>query len=103
MLIKLKNGPPTGKPVNIEIAGEDLIQLAATADRFKRYVDSLQIGGIEELKSDFATTKPEIIITSIVNGPILRALLQQLLVMLSGQASWGKRYQNSGKEKNNTP
>jgi multidrug efflux pump len=59
---KIKMGPPTGKPVNIEIAGEDLAQLAATADNFKRFVDSLQIGGIEELKSDFATTKPELII-----------------------------------------
>lgn len=59
---KIKMGPPTGKPVNIEIAGEDLGQLALTSERFKRYVDSLQIGGIEELKSDFATGKPEIII-----------------------------------------
>ena len=59
---KISMGPPTGKPINIEISGEDLMQLASTADQFKRYVDSLQIGGIEELKSDFATTKPEIII-----------------------------------------
>jgi len=59
---KNSNGPPTGKPVNIELAGEDLIQLAATADRFQRYIDSLQIGGIEELKSDFASSKPEVII-----------------------------------------
>lgn len=59
---KIKMGPPTGKPVNIEISGEDLSQLSQTADRFKRFVDSLQIGGIEELKSDFADTKPEIII-----------------------------------------
>jgi len=59
---KIKGGPPTGKPINIEISGEDLMQLSATSERFRRYVDSLQIGGIEELKSDFATTKPEIII-----------------------------------------
>jgi multidrug efflux pump subunit AcrB len=59
---KIKMGPPTGKPINIEIAGEDLAQLAATADNFKRFVDSLQIGGIEELKSDFASTKPELAI-----------------------------------------
>jgi multidrug efflux pump len=59
---KIKMGPPTGKPVNIEISGEDLGKLAATADNFKRFVDSLQIGGIEELKSDFATSKPEILI-----------------------------------------
>jgi len=60
---KTKMGPPTGKPINIEIAGDDLLELAATSDRFKRFVDSLQIGGIEELKSDFATTKPELIIS----------------------------------------
>ncbi|MBK7132319.1 MAG: efflux RND transporter permease subunit [Bacteroidales bacterium] len=59
---KTKMGPPTGKPINIEISGEDLKQLASTSDRFRRFVDSLQIGGIEELKSDFATTKPELII-----------------------------------------
>ena len=62
MLIRLKWDHPTGKPVNIEISGEDLGQLATTSDRFKRFVDSLQIGGIEELKSDFADSKPEIII-----------------------------------------
>jgi multidrug efflux pump len=60
---KTKMGPPTGKPINIEIAGEDLMKLAETSVRFKRFVDSLQIGGIEELKSDFATSKPEIIIS----------------------------------------
>jgi multidrug efflux pump len=59
---KTKMGPPTGKPVNIEISGDDLIKLAEASDRFRRFVDSLQIGGIEELKSDFASTKPEIII-----------------------------------------
>jgi multidrug efflux pump len=60
---KTKMGPPTGKPVNIEIAGDDLLELATTADRFKRFVDSLQIQGIEELKSDFESTKPELLIS----------------------------------------
>lgn len=60
---KIKMGPPTGKPVNIEISGEDLAQIAETADKFRRFVDSLQIGGIEELKSDFAASKPELIIS----------------------------------------
>ncbi|MCX6326794.1 MAG: efflux RND transporter permease subunit [Bacteroidia bacterium] len=59
---KTKMGPPTGKAINIEISGDDLKQLSLTSDRFKRFVDSLQIGGIEELKSDFATTKPELMI-----------------------------------------
>jgi multidrug efflux pump subunit AcrB len=60
---KTKMGPPTGKPINIEISGEDLKELANTADKFKRFVDSLNVPGIEELKSDFASTKPELMIT----------------------------------------
>jgi multidrug efflux pump subunit AcrB len=59
---KLLMGPPTGKPVNIEISGQDLEKLIATSERFIRFIDSLQIGGIEDLKSDFASGKPEIII-----------------------------------------
>ncbi len=59
---KIKMGPPTGKPISIEISGDNLMELAKTSDDFKRFVDSLQIGGIEELKSDFATTKPEMMI-----------------------------------------
>jgi len=55
-------GPPTGKPINIEISGENLEELISTTNRFKRHIDSLGIDGIEELKSDFATTKPEIIV-----------------------------------------
>lgn len=57
------NGPPTGKPVNIEVAAEDFDLLVATADRAKRYLDSLQVPGVEELKSDFQSDKPEIIVS----------------------------------------
>jgi multidrug efflux pump subunit AcrB len=59
---KINMGPPTGKPVNIEIAGDDLKELVLNSERFKRYIDSLQIGGIEELKSDFEANKPELLI-----------------------------------------
>ncbi|CAN5339613.1 efflux RND transporter permease subunit [soil metagenome] len=57
------NGPPTGKPVNIEIAAEDFDILVATANRAKRYLDSIQVPGVEELKSDFQSDKPEITIS----------------------------------------
>ena len=59
---KNKMGPPTGKPVNIEIAGENLDELIASSKSFKAYLDSLRIPGIEQLKSDFVNDKPEIII-----------------------------------------
>jgi multidrug efflux pump subunit AcrB len=59
---KNKNGPPTGKPINIEITGEDLDELIKTSINFQAYLDSLQIPGIEQLKSDFVNNKPEIIV-----------------------------------------
>jgi multidrug efflux pump len=57
-----QGGPPAGKAINIEIAAEDFDALVVTADRAKRYLDSLQIPGVEELKSDFQSDKPEIVI-----------------------------------------
>jgi len=57
-----KMGPPTGKPVNIEISGENFDELVEAADRFRKYLDSLQIPGIEELKSDLVDNSPEILI-----------------------------------------
>jgi len=59
---KNRMGPPTGKPVNIEISGEDILPLINTASTFKQYLDSLQIPGIDELKSDFVENKPEILV-----------------------------------------
>lgn len=59
---KQKMGPPTGKPVNIEISGENLDELIDASIHFKRYLDSINIKGIELLKSDFEQGKPEIII-----------------------------------------
>ncbi|MDH4089003.1 MAG: efflux RND transporter permease subunit [Cyclobacteriaceae bacterium] len=55
-------GPPTGKPISIEIAADNFDVLVRTANRAKRYLDSLQIEGVEELKSDFQSNKPEIVI-----------------------------------------
>jgi len=59
---KNQMGPPTGKPVNIEITGENLDLLIPTATAFNNYLDSLEIPGIEQLKSDFVNNKPEIIV-----------------------------------------
>ena len=59
---KNRMGPPTGKPVNIEVTGEKLDELIVTANKFQNYLDSLRIPGIEKLKSDFDNNKPEITI-----------------------------------------
>ena len=57
-----QGGPPTGKPINIEITGDEFNDLTATSFSLKRYLDSLHIDGVEELKSDFEDNKPEVII-----------------------------------------
>jgi len=57
---KNRMGPPTGKPVNIEVTGEKLDELIIAAINFQNYLDSLRIPGIDKLKSDFDNKKPEI-------------------------------------------
>ncbi|MEZ5046515.1 MAG: efflux RND transporter permease subunit [Chitinophagaceae bacterium] len=58
---KESSGPPTAKPILIEITGEHLDSIIVTSKRLKNYLENKQIGGIEELKSDFQANKPEII------------------------------------------
>jgi multidrug efflux pump subunit AcrB len=55
-------GPPVGKPVSIEITGDDLTDLIRTSKSLKLYLDSIQIPGVEELKSDIQNNKPEIVV-----------------------------------------
>ena len=54
-------GPPTAKPISIEVTGNNLDSLVKTSERLKQYLGTKQIAGIEELKSDFQNNKPEII------------------------------------------
>ncbi|HNT21029.1 MAG TPA: efflux RND transporter permease subunit [Saprospiraceae bacterium] len=60
---KENSGPPAGKPISIEIVGEEFDELNQTAQNLKRYLDSLQIDGVEELKSDLSISKPQLKIT----------------------------------------
>ncbi|MFN5378473.1 MAG: efflux RND transporter permease subunit [Ignavibacteria bacterium] len=60
---KEANGPPTGKPVNIEISGDDFDELTKLSEQVRRFiVDTAQIAGIERLKSDLVRNKPELAI-----------------------------------------
>lgn len=56
------NGPPTGKPVNIEVSADDFDLLVKTANDLHRFLVAQQVPGVEELKSDFQSDKPEIVI-----------------------------------------
>ncbi|HEY4650540.1 MAG TPA: efflux RND transporter permease subunit, partial [Pontibacter sp.] len=59
---KEQNGPPVGKPVSIEISGEEFPELIALSRNVEQYINNQQIEGIEGLKSDLEDSKPEIVI-----------------------------------------
>lgn len=54
-------GPPVPKPISIEITGDNLEDLVMNAEKAKRYLDSINIPGVEGLRSDFETSKPEVV------------------------------------------
>ncbi len=55
-----QGGPPTPKPISVEVVGEEFDQLITVSKAVKRYLDSLAIPGVEELSSDLIVSKPEI-------------------------------------------
>ena len=59
---KNEDGPPQGKPINIEIAGDDYQGLIDEAERMKQFIKKSKIPGIEELKLDIEVGKPELIV-----------------------------------------
>ena len=59
---KEQSGPATGKPINIEISGEEFADIIDLTEEFKNYIIDQEIEGIEELRSDLQATNPEIII-----------------------------------------
>lgn len=57
-----RNGPPVGKAINIEIRGDEFNDLVNSASDLKAYLNSKNIAGVEELKTDFVSSKPEVTI-----------------------------------------
>ncbi len=55
-----QGGPPTPKPISVEIRGDNLDDLIEASTAVKNYLDSLAIPGVEELRSDLVVSKPEI-------------------------------------------
>jgi len=55
---KEEEGPPTGKPINIEISGEDILTLGELAGRVRKEIRSTP--GLVDLKDNFVKGKPEI-------------------------------------------
>lgn len=55
-------GPPTGKPISIEVSGEDFATLIDITERMKNFINESGIEGIEKLKTDLETGKPELVV-----------------------------------------
>lgn len=55
-----QGGPPSPKPISVEVRGDDFGKLVDVSRRVKRYLDSLAIPGVEELRNDLIVSKPEI-------------------------------------------
>jgi len=57
-----QGGPPTGKPINVEIKGDNLEDLIATSINVKYFLDSINVSGVEQLNSDMQANNPEIVL-----------------------------------------
>jgi multidrug efflux pump len=58
---KEQAGPPTPKPISLEIIGEDFDQLVHNSNELKKFLTNARIPGVTGLKSDFVSNKPEIV------------------------------------------
>jgi len=59
---KPSEGPPTGKPINIEISGKDYDQLLLLSDSVMQRIENEHIAGIEGLKLDVKLGSPELLV-----------------------------------------
>lgn len=57
-----QSGPPAGKPINIEVTGDDFDELISLSGRVVSHIEAQDIEGIEQLSSDLQNNNPEIIV-----------------------------------------
>jgi multidrug efflux pump subunit AcrB len=57
-----QEGPPTGKPINLEVSGRDFNTLLYLTDTIRSVINRSGIEGIENLKIDLDANKPEILV-----------------------------------------
>ena len=56
------DGPPAGKPISIEVSGDEFAELIDITEDIKKTINESGIEGIEKLKTDLETGKPEMIV-----------------------------------------
>ncbi len=61
-VVKNRMGPPTGKPVNLELSGKDFPGLLQLVSDVQSYLGEQNIPGLEGLKVDINVNNPELVI-----------------------------------------
>lgn len=51
-------GPPVGKPINVEIKGEDYLTLIGEVEKIKKKMEDANVPGVDQLKTDLELGKP---------------------------------------------
>ena len=51
-------GPPTGKPINLEVRGENYFTLIEEVEKIKKVMENLNLEGVDQLKTDLEMGKP---------------------------------------------
>lgn len=51
-------GPPVGKPINVEVKGEDYLTLIEEVEKIKKKMEAANIPGVDQLKTDLELGKP---------------------------------------------
>ncbi|KEO74745.1 efflux RND transporter permease subunit [Anditalea andensis] len=59
---KQRNGPPVGRPINIETSGENFEELISYVNSLREHLAEANIEGIEELKTDLELGNPELVV-----------------------------------------
>ena len=59
---KNRDGPPMGRPINIEISGEEFDQLLVLVEDIQQKIEKEEIAGIEGLKVDLELSKAEMLV-----------------------------------------
>jgi len=53
------SGPPAGKPINLELKGDNLDSLIVVSKNVMKFMNDLNIPGVDEIQSDVKLGKPE--------------------------------------------
>ncbi|WP_338815581.1 efflux RND transporter permease subunit (plasmid) [Bernardetia sp. Wsw4-3y2] len=87
---KNREGPPVGKPVNIEISGVEYDVLVKEAEKVKQMIEDAGIQGLDNLVVEAETGKPELILTIDREKARLFGLSTSQVAMTLRTAIFGK-------------